>query len=197
MILRGIESDSLQGDAVAKELQKPRDFYIKVEDQTIRVHKGVLRAVSDYFDAMLASGMKESDTREICTQHTRANVVKTMIGYFYGKDASIEWAQIKDYVDIVELWQLAQVKPVLEAYIAKNIVLENCIEWFVFADTYHMKRIVLKTIKEFVSPMFMTILRSKEFHSLSLYNLISLILHEDMMHHTAILEGCVRWDPSR
>ena len=70
MILRDMMSDSLQGDAVAKERQKPRDFYIKVEDQTIHVHKGVLRAVSDYFDAMLASGMKECDTGEICIQHT-------------------------------------------------------------------------------------------------------------------------------
>ena len=54
-----LEPDKLQGDALAEERQKPRDSYIKVEDQTIHVHKGVLCAVSDYFHAMLESGMKK------------------------------------------------------------------------------------------------------------------------------------------
>ena len=186
-------SDSLQGDAVAKELQKPRDFSIKVEDQTLHVHKSVLSAASDYFDAMLASDMKESDAGEICIQHTRADVVKTMIGYFYRKDVCTEWERIKDYVDIVELWQLAQVKHVLESYIAENIVLQDCIEWFSFADAYDMECVVLRIIKEFFNTHFLEISRSKEFLSLSLSSLISLISHKDVIHHVDVLEGCISW----
>ena len=188
MILRGMMSD-----AVAKERQKPRDFYVKVEDQTIHVHKGVLCAVSDYFNAMLTSDMKESDTGQIRIKNTRASVVKTMIGYFYGKDACIEWTQIRDYVDIVELWQLAQVKPVLEAYIGENIVLPDCFEWFMFANVYQMEFVVLKIIKRFVNTHFLEVSRSKEFLSLSLSTLISLISHKDVIHQEAILEGCIRW----
>ena len=143
----------------------------------MHIRKGILCATSDYFNVMLESGMKESDTGEICIQHTRADVVKTMIGYFYGKNVYIEWEQIKDYVDIVELWQLAELKPVLEAYIAKNVSLQDCVEWFILADAYHMEYGMLRITEEFINTHFLEISRSKEFLSLSLSNLISLILY--------------------
>ena len=193
LILPHLKSDKLQGDALAEELQKPRDFCIKVEDQTIHVHKGVLCAVSDYFHAMLESGMKESDEGELRIQHTRADVIKTMIGYFYGEDTRIEWKQIRNYLDVVELWQLTQVKHVLEAYIAENILLRDCIEWFLYADAYHMEHVVLTITKRFLNTQFMEISRTKDFQSLSLSELISLISNKEVIHSVPVLEGCIRW----
>ena len=200
LILQGNKSDSPHKQALSRVRHKPRDFCIKVDDQTIHVHKSILCAWSDYFCVMMESGMKESDIGEIRIQDTRADVVKTMIGYFYGDDTCIEWKQIKDYVDIVELWQLTQVKPELEAYIAKDVVLQNCIDWFIFADTYHMEHVVLR-ITELINAHFTQISSSKEFKSLSLSVLISFLSHKNITHNITILEGCIRWvqtdEPSR
>ena len=194
LILPGMKSEKLQSDALTAEQKKPRDFYIKVEDQTMHVHKGVLCAVSDYFDAILESGMKESDDGEIRIQHARTDVVKTMIGYFYGEDTCIEWKEIRDYVDIVELWQLTEAKPILEDYIAKNISEQDCIEWFLYADAYHMENVVLKIIETFINTLcFRQISRSEDFRSLSLSDLISLISHKEVIHRASILNGCIRW----
>ena len=187
-----IKPDDQQEVVLAEILQKPRDFCIKVENQTIHVHKSVLCAVSDYFRIMLESGMKESTTGKIQIQHTKANVVETMIGHFYGKDACIEWEQIRDYVDIIELWQLAQLKPILEAYIAKNIVLQDCIDWFIYADTYHMEHVILR-ITELINANFTDFSRSRQFKSLSLSTLIPLISHKNILHKVAVLEGCIGW----
>ena len=103
------------------------------------------------------------------------------------------WKQIRDYVAIVEPWQLAEVKPVLEDYIAKNISLHDCVEWLLYADAYLMEHVVLAIIKRFLNPLFMEISRSEEFRSLSLSNLISLISHKEMIHSVVVLEGCIRW----
>ena len=40
--------------------------------------------------------------------------MQTIIGYFYCNDTCMEWEEIKDSADIVELWHLNQVKCVLE-----------------------------------------------------------------------------------
>ena len=119
--------------------KNPTDFRIKVEGQIIHVHKSVLCAVSDYFLVMLQSGMKEGEEGMIHIQNTKADVMKTVIGYFYGQTTSIDWNHIKDYVDVVELWQTAEVKDILEDYIAENITPHNCTDWIDYADTYHME----------------------------------------------------------
>ena len=106
LILQGMNTED---HLLSQEIQKPTDLLIKVDDKTLHVHKAVLCAVSDYFRVMLESGMKESNEHVIHIHDTRADVVETMMGYFYGKDSCIQWKHIKDYVDIVELWQLAQV----------------------------------------------------------------------------------------
>ena len=156
------------------EVQKPKDLSIQVHDKMLRVHKAVLRGVSDYFCVMLESGMKESSEGVIHIQNTRADVVKAMIGYFYGENVCIEWEQIKDYVDIVELWQLARVKLVLEAYITDNISSKNCIEWFFYADSYNMEHLMLRVV-DTINKEIVKISRSEEFLSLSLSNLVSVI----------------------
>ena len=51
---------------------------------------------------------------------------------------------------------------VLESYIAENIVLQDCIEWFVFAGAYDMECVVLRIINEFFNSHFLAISRSKE-----------------------------------
>ena len=172
--------------------QQDNDFCIRVENKTMHVHKSILCTASNYFRTMLDSGMKESDKGEIHILDTKAGIVETMIGYFYGKDAYIEWKQIRDYVDIVELWQLTQVKPLLEAYIAKNITPQDCIGWLNYADVYQLEHVISKII-DMIDTRFSEISTSKEFLALSLSNLIAFISHKGILHKAAILEGCIRW----
>ena len=153
LILPNMELD-LDNHLFSNATQKPTDFRIKVEDKIIHVHKSILCAVSDYFLVMLLSGMKESEEGMIHIQNTKADVVETMIGYFYGQTTSIDWNHIKDYVDIVELWQIAEVKDILEDYIAENVTPHNSswTDWFHHADTYHMEHLQEEMLTDLLSP---------------------------------------------
>ena len=193
LILQGMRFEKIENQSFFDVIAKPKDFCIIVENETIDVHKSVLCAVSDYFRAMLESGMKEANEEVLHIQYTRADVVKTMIRYFYGEVTSIEWEHIKDYVDIVELWQLLEVKGMLETYIGENISPDNCIGiLFMYADAYHMEHVKQKII-DLMNSQFSKISECKEFTSLSLSNLISLITYKGITHNNALLEGCIRW----
>ena len=189
LILQGM---NIEECLLSEEIQKPTDLLIKVDDETLHVHKVVLCAVSDYFRVMLESGMKESNEHVIHIHNTRADVVKTMMGYFYGKDSCIQWKHIKDYVDIVELWQLAQVKPVLEAYIADNILPKDYVEWFLYADSYHMEHLLLR-IADMINEQALKLSKDEAFLSLSLSNLVSLISQKGLVHNASLLESCIQW----
>ena len=189
LILQGM---TMEERLLSEEIQKPTDLSIKVDAETLHVHKAVLCAVSDYFHVMLDSGMKESNERVIHIHDTRADVVETMMGYFYGKKTCIEWKDIKDYVDIVELWQLIRVKPVLEAYIADNILPKDCVEWFLYANSYHMEYLLLR-IAYMINEQAGNISKDKAFLSLSLSNLGSLLSQEGLVHNASLLESCIQW----
>ena len=167
LIIPGIKSLSYK---ISHDIQKPTDFCINVEDEIIHVHKSVLCAASEYFSMMLQSGMKESDEGKMHIHDTRADVVRAVIGYFYGKDIHIEWQQIKDYVDIAELWHLVHLKSALEDHIAVNMSSHDCVDWFFYADTYQMDYLQ-KTATEMIISHFEEISRSEDFSSLSLQEL--------------------------
>ena len=177
---------------LSEEIQKPTDLSIKVDAETLHAHKAVLCAVSDYFHVMLESGMKESNEHVIHIHDTRADVVETIMGYLYGKKTSIEWKDIKDYVDIVEQWQLAGVKPVLEAYIADNILPKDCVKWFFYADSYSMEHLMLR-IADMINEQALNISKDEAFLSLSLSNLVSLVSQKGLVHNASLLKSCINW----
>ena len=59
----------------------------------------------------------------------------------YGRDITIEWDDVEDYLDIVESWQITELKDKLENYVARNIDVDNCISWSFTAQRYCMKKV--------------------------------------------------------
>ena len=179
--------------SLSQEIQKPTDFRIEVEDQAIDVHKKVLLVASDYFCMMLESGMKESNNSVMRIQDCTIHVVKTIIAYFYGKELCIEWKHVKDYLDIVELWQLTRVKHLLEIFLTHTVEISflNCIEWFYYADVYHMENVLLRT-KELINSQAVDVSRTEDFEPLSQSQLISVVSHKDIKHTAVLIRCCIK-----
>ena len=190
---------------------KPIDLYIIVEDDIIPVHRSVLCDSSSYFQAMMESNMRESLKGIAQIHHIRADVVQTAINYLYGAAIHVDMKDIIDFVDIVELWDLADVKSKLQEYINNNmgrtLQTDNCIRWYAFADSYNMnsvKRTVMQfiweineafNVRKYSYPIFAT----EAFKSLSAQQLDQLIcdimgkspeLH--VRNHVAMV-ACIKW----
>ena len=120
------------------DLSKPPDFSINVDGEIIPVHIDLLRVTAPYFQCLFESNMLEVQTATMEVKDINASVVNTVIAYIYGMDISIEWDNVIDYVDIVEMWQMAELKDKLEGYIVRNINTHDCKEWVLVAQKYHL-----------------------------------------------------------
>ena len=155
-------TDVQRSEVPAFMTQKPKDidtlplpdFLISVENETIPVHKDVLEESCQYFSCMFECGMDEVQTGTLEVKNTSASVVRTVIFYMYGRNISIEWDDVMDYIDIIEMWQLKDLKEELEDYIIRHIdVSKNSwINWFFTAKKYHMRNLKRKLHQQIDAP---------------------------------------------
>ena len=126
----------------------PPDFSIIVDEETIPVHRNLLEETCHYFHCLFECGIQEVETGTLEVKHMKASVVRTVISYTYGKNISIAWDNVIDYVDIAEMWQLLQLKDELEDYIVTHIDadINNCIpwHWVDVAEKYHIEKLERK-----------------------------------------------------
>ena len=126
------------------DISHPPDFSITVEDETILAHRNRLEEASHYFRCLFEYGVQEAQTGTLVVKNTKLSVVRTMISYIYGENMSIEWDNVMDYMDIIEMWQLKELKDELEDYIMNNIDINNSVHWFFVAQKYHMGKLEQK-----------------------------------------------------
>ena len=182
----------------------PPDFCIILEEESIPVHKEVLTSTSHYFHCLFESGMREAQNQTLILHdldpHHNLNphVVKTVVQYMYGKDITIEWDNVADCLDVVESWQITELKDKLENYIreniAKNIGVDNCINWSFIAQRYCMKK-VQSRIDEFMTSSFASVTASSVFLSLKFSELKELFTYDMMMNVSCDDKFCaiVNW----
>ena len=127
------------------DISHPPDLSITVEDETILAHRNLLEEASHYFSCMFECGIQEAQTGTLEVKNIKLSVVRTMISYIYGENINIEWDDVMDYMDIIEMWQLKELKDELEDYIMKNIDINNSANWVFVAQKYHMGKLEQKS----------------------------------------------------
>ena len=107
------------------DASQPPDFTIMVKGDTIPVHRNVLEETCHYFGCLFECGIQEAQTGTLEVKAVNPSAVKTIILYLYGEEISIEWDDIIDYIDLVEMWQLTELKHEIDKYMATNLDV-NC-----------------------------------------------------------------------
>ena len=142
--MKSVEAFTLQGSLIVDTAHSP-DFVVIVGTETILVHRDLLGASSHYFHCLFESGMMEVQTASIEVVDVSAKAVKTVIAFMYGKAISIELGEVMDYMDIIEMWQLLELKNKLEDYLFNNIDEDNCIMWYCMANRYMLAKVAAKS----------------------------------------------------
>lgn len=110
------------------------DFEIEVEGKSFRCHKLVLVSVSDYFKAMLRSGMKEVEEGKVKLQDVSAGAFQTLLSLLYPKDLHYDPFCDSTDAEMAELCNLAMrlqmpfLKDVSINYFKNTMSTENCID---------------------------------------------------------------------
>ena len=151
------------------------DFSIELASgKLIAVHRNIMYASSDYFKALLTSGMKEANEGKVEFKGLSEDAVCGVVDYLYGRKLTIPWDNVDDYLDAVETFQLSELKQVLEEYCTANISPQNCLRFYKLADKYGLKKLQTKS-KESLASGLSWWRSSKDFRMLNQADVINLL----------------------
>nr|XP_039255348.1 kelch-like protein 21 [Styela clava] len=97
------------------------DFTIKVGNEEFPVHRNVMSAGSDYFDAMLSHDNLESNTGIVHMKEVDVDSVKVCIDYIYTGKASITLEKCEQLLHVGNIMQLSRFCEMIAEFLQANL----------------------------------------------------------------------------
>ncbi|XP_078612176.1 kelch-like protein 26 [Branchiostoma floridae x Branchiostoma japonicum] len=110
----------------------PSDLSLQVEDQVFPVHKSILEEKCDYFQAMFASGMRETTQDTITLQGISAPTFRTLLTFLYTADMDISGDVIQDVISAASFLQIS----LITDFIKGSLTVDSCIDVLAASSTY-------------------------------------------------------------
>ena len=128
------------------------DLQLKCEDETFHVHKVILAAASPYFEAMFQHDMTEARSGSIELREVKPNVIKTVLEWIYKnkldvKDFKDDPDRAGDLLASAEMYQLDELKKIVEDELCDSLQLENVLELVVMGDMHGASKLKEKALK--------------------------------------------------
>ena len=183
----------IAGLSQMQEQSMMTDFTIKVvNSKDIPVHKVLLNVASDYFSAMLTSGMKEANDAEVHLHSLSAHAVESAVDYMYGREITIQWEEIEDYMDVIEIFQLLDLKNQLEENMTKHVAPNNALQLCRLAAKYGLTNLKAKA-KATVASYFVLICGENK--DMTLSDMLDLLSDKDLrnVQNNAKLKAIIEW----
>ena len=154
------------------------DLTLQSGDVHIRCHRIVLEAASDYFKAMFRCGLEESTSATV--QLTmEPEIMTSIVDYMYTGEIELTVDNVESLVKAGDLLQLGCLKARCADFMASQVTLNNCFEFYRFALLYRLDQLQ-KVTKQFVFAEFKTVALIAEFKELTCRELIEFIKDDDV-----------------
>jgi len=111
------------------------DAVIHCKDGSIRVHKGVLAARSQYFKAMFATNMKEGLSGEIEVKHLEMSVCRTILEYIYSGKVEPGKISLEVFAEAEKIG-LVNLKKECSTKLIKDLSIINCVKMIEAGDLH-------------------------------------------------------------
>ena len=176
----------------------PTDVSLIVDQYVFRVHKEILKASSDYFQAMFSSGMQENEKDQISLQLIGHEPFLTLVQGFYSGKLDLKENNV---FEITEAAHILQLTPALfiqcTDFLRQLINVESCFETMYFCDSINLVD-VYADARRFCLANFDLLRHSQSFLKLTqlqLFDYISdkyLVVNEEMHVVEAIREWLMK-----
>ncbi|XP_077968801.1 uncharacterized protein LOC144411715 [Styela clava] len=112
------------------------DFNINVGDQSFQVHRTVLAASSEYFEAMFSSNLKEVHDGHINMKDVDQDAIAQCIEFMYKGKADLKLENIKHILHASNLLQMEELTNLCFQFLEINISPINCLSVINLAQMY-------------------------------------------------------------
>lgn len=137
----------LMGLNELRKADKLLDVTLIVEGLSLKAHRVVLAACSDYFAAMFTDPMKEAHQPEIKLNGIPARGMQSLIEYAYTSKLDIDRNNVQDILSAATHVQMNAVVGNCSAYLESQIDMENCVDIATLADLYSLNNLKYKTYR--------------------------------------------------
>ncbi|XP_039255348.2 kelch-like protein 6 [Styela clava] len=151
-------------DDMRKE-KRLSDFTIKVGNEEFPVHKNVMSAGSDYFDAMLSHDNLESNTGIVDMKEVDVDSVKVCIDYIYTGNAPITLEKCEQLLHVANIMQLSRFCEMIIEFLQANLDSKSFFIIRQLAIKFNLKGLE-KSCDEYAVGHLGSIVKEEEFNKL-------------------------------
>lgn len=176
-------------------LQSPlTDLQLSVNSKLYNVHKCLLIATSDYFDAMLRSGMQESRQDVIELKGLSSEGIEQTLNFIYTGQLSLNENNIDDVLRAVSHLQLKFALNICEEFLFDILNTNNCVNILNLVEFYSLKAIRPK-IDNFILKNFIQLVQNKMFYKLNIDQMCFYLSKDNLKLYpeSKVFKICTEW----
>lgn len=176
------------------------DYTLKADDESFAVHKVVMVACSDYFQAMLTSNMKECQESTVELKGITANGLRIIVDFAYTGELKLNTQNVEDVLSAATHLQVSDAMNLCSKYLEASISVQNCVDILNIAELYSLEPLHLASTK-FMLHNFEELAESEQYsilNSVQLSQLLaknSLRVTSEFMLFNLVLKW-IRFDPA-
>lgn len=170
------------------------DVEIIVQDKSFRCHKIVLASVSQYFDAMFLSGMRECYDGVVTLQGIETNTFIDILDFVYSGKLNICTENAEDLLRASTLFQIKLLHQKCEDFLIEHISAENCIGAWRLAKSHECTELAKKAWYVILEN-FTDVCTTEDFNYLDADEMYE-IINDDDLHVTneeIVVDSVFRW----
>ena len=176
------------------------DYTLKADEESFAVHKIVMVACSDYFQAMLTSNMKECHENVVDLKGITANGLRIIIDFAYTGELKLNTQNVEDVLSAATHLQVSDAMDLCSKYLETSISVRNCVDILNIAELYSLDplhqaatRFMLHNFEELAESEQFPMLNSSQLSQLLAKN--SLRVTSEFVLFNLVLKW-IRYDPA-
>lgn len=176
------------------------DYTLKADEESFAVHKVVMVACSDYFQAMLTSNMKECHENVVDLKGITANGLRIIIDFAYTGELKLNTQNVEDVLSAATHLQVSDAMDLCSKYLETSISVRNCVDILNIAELYSLDplhqaatRFMLHDFEELAESEQFPMLNSSQLSQLLAKN--SLRVTSEFVLFNLVLKW-IRYDPA-
>ncbi|KAI8764651.1 kelch protein 40b [Biomphalaria glabrata] len=152
------------------------DFIVTIEDQEFPCHRFILNACSGFFEAMLRSGMKETQELKARVHGISPNIFKLILDVIYTGSNVLTLENMIDVWKGAHQLQIEFLIEICETFILRNMNSENCFMIYKYAQLLDAAK-VNHHVLIYLTRNFITVVQNDKFLKLKYEELLQILKH--------------------
>ncbi|KAH3792837.1 hypothetical protein DPMN_146336 [Dreissena polymorpha] len=170
------------------------DIEILVQDRSFHCHRVVLAAVSRYFDAMFASGMRECKDGLVRLQDIEYNTFVDILDFVYSGKLNICEENAEELLRAATLFQIAPLHQKCQDFLLDHVTIENCIGAWRLAKSHECTELAKKSWY-MILECFAEVCLTDDFKYLDADEMFHIINDDDLhvLNEEIVCDAVFRW----